>query len=183
MHDRDSCTKDGRRIPGADADFNTGQADVVQSAMCKLFAARMISARRPGYEPVPLADSDRIQVLIAEVRSRIDSSNDIVRRLLVVSAKGLNPRTYGDKKAAHDELLKARNAAAEAAKRAFVALPVALPAADSAERQRERASAWGAVWECTRSHERTPSPRQAAFLYRSTRRSSAAKAPAFREAA
>jgi hypothetical protein len=143
MHDRGYRTKDGRRIPGADADFNTGQADVVQAAMRKLFAGRMISARRPGYEPVPLADSDRIQVLIAEARVRIESSNEIMRRLLVVSAKELNPRTFGEQKAEHDELLKARNAAAEAANRAFVALPVGLPEADSAEQQRERA--WDAM--------------------------------------
>jgi hypothetical protein len=142
-HDRGYRAKSGRRIPAADADLNGGQADVVQSAIRKLFAARMIAARRAGYEPVPLADADRIQVLIVEARSRIDSGNDIMRRLFVVSAKELNPRSYAEQKAKHDDLLKARNAAAEAAKKAFVALPVALPEADSPEQQRDRA--WDAA--------------------------------------
>lgn len=143
LHDRGFRTTDGRRIPGADADFNGGQADVVQAAMRKLFAARMIAARRPGYEPAPLADADRIQVLINEARSRINAGNDITRRLLVVSAKELNPRIYREQKAEHDELMKARNAATEAAKKALVALPVALPEADSQQEQREKA--WDAV--------------------------------------
>jgi hypothetical protein len=143
IHDRGYRTKGGRRIPGADADLNGGQADVVQTAIRKLFAARMIAARRPGYEPVPLADSDHIQALIAEARSRIDAGNDLVRRLFVVPAKELNPRTFAEQKARHDELQKARNAAADAAKKALVALPVALPEADSAEQQRDRA--WDAM--------------------------------------
>jgi hypothetical protein len=143
MHDRGYRARGDRRIPGADADFNGGQADVVQAAIRKLFAARMIASRRPGYEPAPLADSDLIQTLIAEARSRIDIGNAIMRRLLVVSAKELNPRTYAGEKAKHDDLLKARNAAAEAAKKAFVALPVALPEADSPEQQRDRA--WDAI--------------------------------------
>ena len=139
MHDRGYQAKGGRRIPGADADFSSGQADVIQTAIRKLFAARMIAARRPGYEPAPLADFDRIQALIAEARSRIDLGNGLMRRLLVVSAKELNPRTYAAEKANHDDLLKARNAAAEAAKKALVVLPVALPEADSPEQQRDRA--------------------------------------------
>src|ERR1035441_4151394 len=71
-HDRGYRTKAGRKIPGADADFNGGQADVVQAAMRKLFAARMIAARQPGYEPAPLADSDRIQALI--MRHAVEST-------------------------------------------------------------------------------------------------------------
>jgi hypothetical protein len=142
-HDRGYRAKGGRRIPAADADLNGGQADVVQAAMRKLFAARMMAARRAGYEPAPLADADRLEVLIDEARSRLETGNDIMRRLLVVSAKELNPRTYAEQKAKHDELLKARNTAAEAAKKALVALPVALREADSPEQQRDRA--WDAV--------------------------------------
>lgn len=139
MHDRGYRAKTGSRIPGADADFDGGQPDLVQTALRKLFAARMISARRPGYEPIPLADYDRIQALILDARSRIDRSNEVERRLLVVPAKDLNPRDYAAEKARQFELLKARSAAAEAAKKAFVALPVALPEADSPEEQREKA--------------------------------------------
>jgi hypothetical protein len=138
-HDRGYRTRGGRRIPAADADLNGGQADVVQAANRKLFAARMMAAHRKGYEPAPLADIDHIQALIGEARSRIDAGNEIMKKLFVVSAKDLNPRTYAEQKAKHEELLKARNTAAEAAKKALVALPVALPEADSPEQQRDRA--------------------------------------------
>jgi hypothetical protein len=139
LHDGGYRAKSGRRIPGADGDFTSGQAAVVHAAMRKLFAARMIAARRPGYAPIPLADVERIQALISEARSGIDAGNDVMRRLLVVSAADLIPRTYAEQKVRRDELLKARNAAAEAAKKAFVALPVPLPEADSPEEQREKA--------------------------------------------
>ena len=112
LHDGGYRAKGGRRIPGADADFNGGQADVVHAAMRKLFAARMIAARRQGYAPIPLADVEHIQVLISEARSSIDAGNDVMRRLLVVSAADLIPRTYAEQKVRRDELLKARNAAA-----------------------------------------------------------------------
>jgi len=138
-HDHGYRAKGGRRIPAADADLNGGQADVVQAAIRKLFAARMMAAHRAGYEPAPLADADHIQTLIVEARSRIDNGNEIIKKLYVVSAKELNPRTYAEQKAKHEELLKARNTAAEAAKKALVALPVALAEADSPEQQRDRA--------------------------------------------
>jgi hypothetical protein len=139
LHDGGYRAKGGRRIPGADADFNSGQADVVHAAMRKLFAARMIAARRQGYAPIPLADVEHIQVLISEARSSIEAGNDVMRQLLVVSAADLIPRVYAGQKVRRDELLKARIAAAEAAKKAFVALPVPLPEADSLEEQREKA--------------------------------------------
>jgi hypothetical protein len=139
LHDHGYRSESGRRIYGADADLTGGPADLVQVAIRKLFAARMISARRPGYAPPPLADADRIQVLIAEARSRLRIGNDTLHRLLVVSAKVLTIRTEAEQRLKLHELLKARNAAREAAKKAFVALPVALPEADSREQQREMA--------------------------------------------
>jgi hypothetical protein len=141
LHGRGYRNQSGQRIPGADADLigGGGSADIVQAAMRKLFAARMISARRPGYAPAALADFDRIEILIAEARSRINTGNDAMRRLLVVSAREINPGADAKQRMRTHELLNARNAAAEAAKKAFVALPVALPDADSAEAQRETA--------------------------------------------
>jgi hypothetical protein len=139
MHDGGYRAPGGRRIPGADADFNSGQAGVVQAAIRKLFAARMIAARRQGYSPIPLEDARHIQDLIADARNRIDAGNGVMRHLLVVSASQLTPRTYAEQKASHDDLMKARNAAVEAAKRALVSLPVALPEADTQEDQREKA--------------------------------------------
>jgi len=139
LHDRAYRTAGGRRIPGADDGLIGGQADVVQAAIRKLFAARMISVRRPGYEPAALADFDEIQRLIEEARDRINNSNNAVRRLYIVSAKELSSGNYAEQKLRHTDLLKARTAAAEAAKRAFVSLPIALPGADSPEEQRDKA--------------------------------------------
>jgi hypothetical protein len=137
-HDQGSRTQSGRKIPGADVDLS-GPADAVQTATRKLFAARMISARRKGYAPAAVADANQIQRLIVEARNRIKVGNDLMRRLLVVSVKGLQATTYAEQRKARDELLRARNAASEAAKRAYIALPVVVPEADSPEEQRERA--------------------------------------------
>jgi hypothetical protein len=130
---------EGRRIPGADAGELSGPADMVQTAARKLAAARMLAARGAGYEPVALADSDRVQELIWEALKRMGTGNDAMRRLLMVSVKDLNARTDAVMKARRRELLRARNVTAEAAKKALVALPVPLSEADSAEEQRERA--------------------------------------------
>lgn len=139
LHDGGYRTKGGQRIPGADAEFISGPADVVEKAMRRLFAARMIAARGPGYAPVPVNDFDHIQALILEARTRLTVGNAVMRSLMLVSAKDLNPATYADQKVRQTELLKARYAAVEAAQKAFVALPGALPDADSPEEQREKA--------------------------------------------
>lgn len=140
LHDGGYRTKGGQRIPGADAEFISGPADVVERAMRRLFAARMIAARRPGYAPAPVTDFDHIQALIPEARRRLIAGNAVMRGLMLVSAKDLlNPATYAQQKVTQTELLKARYAAVEAAQKAFVALPVSLPDADSQEEQREKA--------------------------------------------
>jgi hypothetical protein len=138
LHDRGYRTKGGRRVPGADADVIASvPSPFVQEALRKLFAARMVCARRPGYAPAPLADSDRIQILIGEARSRVTMANEVMRRLLVVSAGDLNTRSEAEQKVRRDQLLKAR--ASEAAKKALLALPVAVSEADSPEQQRDAA--------------------------------------------
>ncbi len=139
LHDRGYRAKNGRRISGADSDFSSGPADVAQMAMRKLFAARMLAARKPGYAPAALADLDRIQSLIMDARGRIAAGNDVMRALLLVSAKDLNPAADAAQKLRLKELVKARTSAAEAAKKALVVLPVALQEADSTEEQREKA--------------------------------------------
>jgi len=139
LHDRGYRTKKNQRIPGADADLVGGPADLVDTATRKLFAARMIAARRPGYAPAPVADSDRIQAMIEQARTRMTLAGDLTRRLLVVSAKDLSLKGAAEQKLKKRELVRVRDAAAEAAKRAFVALPIPLPAADSPEDQREKA--------------------------------------------
>jgi hypothetical protein len=143
MHDRGYRSKSGFRIPAADSDLITGQADVVQTAMRKLVAARILAARSPGSEPAPVADIEQIQGLIAEARDRIDGGNEALKRMLVVSAKELNSRSDAEQQLRRFELRRARNAAGDAARKALVALPIDLPEADSPEEQRDRA--WDAL--------------------------------------
>jgi hypothetical protein len=132
LRDRGYRTKGGRRVPGADADVIASvPSPVVQEALRKSFAARMVSARRPDDAPAPPADSDRIQTLIGEARSRVTMANEVMRRLLVVSAGDLNTRSEAEQKVSRDQLLKARARASEAAKKALLALPVAVSEADS----------------------------------------------------
>jgi hypothetical protein len=138
LHDRGYRSTDGRRIPGADADILSGPADLALPTVQKLITARMISARRTGYEPASLTDCDRIQSLIAETRNRVAQSNNVMRQFLMISAKDLNSRTEVEAKGQRGELLKARNAATEAAKKALAILPVDLPDADSPEDQMDR---------------------------------------------
>jgi hypothetical protein len=138
LHDRGYRSADGRRIPGADADILSGPADLALPAVQKLLTARMISARRTGYEPAALIDCDRIQSLIAETRNRVVQSNNAMRQFLMISAKELNSRTEVEAKSQRGELLKARNAATEAAKKALAVLPVDLPEFDSPEDQMDR---------------------------------------------
>jgi len=138
LHDRGYRSADGRRIPGADADILSGPADLALPAVQKLLTARMISARRTGYEPAALIDCDRIQSLIAETRNRVVQSNNAMRQFLMISAKELNSRTEVEAKSQRGELLKARNAATEAAKKALAVLPVDLPEIDSPEDQMDR---------------------------------------------
>jgi hypothetical protein len=140
VHDRGYRTESGRRIPGADDDLAVGlPSEDAAAAVRKLFAGRMVAARRPGYEPAPLADSDRIQTLIEEARNRIAQGNALMRRFFVIPAKDLSARSAAQLKVKHREWLKARYAAEEAAKKAFVALPAALPEADSPQQQRDKA--------------------------------------------
>jgi hypothetical protein len=138
QYDHGYRTQDGHRIPGADADLIAGPADLALPTVQKLMATRMIAARKPGYQPIPLTDSDRIQSLIAEARSQVALANNAMRQFLIVSAKELNSRTDAEMRTQRTELLKARNAATEAAKKALAVLPVDLPAGDSPADQVDR---------------------------------------------
>ncbi len=139
LHDRGYRSTDGRRIPGADADILSGPADLALPTVQKLITARMISARRTGYEPAALTDCDRIQSLIAEARNRVARGDNAMRQFLMISAKELNSRAETETKGRRNELLRARNAATEAAKKALAVLPIDLPDANSPEDQMDRA--------------------------------------------
>ena len=139
LHDRGYRAANGRRIPGADVEIGDGPADIAQECVRKLMAARMIGSRRPGYEPAPVADADRIQALIARARVGIGAASDIVKGFLTVSAQQLNSPPDAELKVKYRELMKARAAVTDAAKKALVALPIPLPEGDTAEELREKA--------------------------------------------
>ena len=143
LHDRGYRTQTCRRIPGADVDLASGPSINRQDAIHKLFAARMIAARKPGYEPAALVDADRIQFLILEARTRVATANRVMRQFMMISAKNLSSVTEADAKVRRIELLKARDAAVEAAKKALVTLPIEIPSADSPEELRE--TAWDLI--------------------------------------
>ena len=137
--DSGSRTNDGRRIPAADAGLTNGPADITSTAVRKFFAARMLGARGSGDQPPALSEMDRLQYLIGQARTLVDSSQIVIRGVLVVSARELDARTEGTWKAKHDELLKARLTLEQTAQQAYATLPIDLPYGDTAAERKERA--------------------------------------------
>ena len=137
--DRGYRLSDGRRMEAADADLNSGQADVVQTSLRKAVAFRMLAARSESWQPAAAADIDRIQALIAESRRRVEASSAVLRRLLVVSIDEINTGDDTQAKLCHARLLKARAEAQEAAKLAYLTLPIDLPPTDSPEESAQKA--------------------------------------------
>jgi hypothetical protein len=137
--DRGYRLADGHRVEAADADLNAGQADIVQTSVRKFVAFRMLAARNESWQPAAAADIDRIQELIAESRRRIETSSAVLRRLLVVSVNDINHSDDMQAKLRHARLLRARAEAQEAAKMAFLALPIDLPDTDSPEESAQKA--------------------------------------------
>lgn len=137
--DRGYRSADGRRVLGADVDVTTGQADVIQSALRKSVAFRMLGARGGTYQPEAAADMDRIQDLIAEERRRVEASSAVIRRLLVVSVNDIDRNADAQVKLRHQRLLRARAEAQEAARMAFLELPIDLPQTEAAEESAQKA--------------------------------------------
>src|SRR5580700_1682506 len=98
LHARGYRTEAGHRTPGADVDLTSGPSIGAHDAVCKLFAARMIAARKPGYEPAALIDLDRLQFLILDARGRVANANRVMRQFMMISAKNLNSATEADAK-------------------------------------------------------------------------------------
>ena len=159
LHDRGYRTEAGHRIPGADLDLMSGPSIVAQDAVCKLFAARMIASRTSGYEPAALIDLDRVQFLILEARTPVANANRVMRQFMMISAKNLNSATEADARVRRLELLKARDAAVDAAKKALVILPVSMPSADTPGELRE--TAWDLIGPNTPPSTQPASPQQA----------------------
>jgi hypothetical protein len=127
-HDRGYRLQNRPQVPGADADLTGGSPDVTWAAIRKFTSFRMLAVRRKddkgATEPAAAADVERIEQLIIEARKRVDASTATLRRLLVISAVDFDPREDAAEKASHDQLLKARVATEEAAKRAMLTLPI-----------------------------------------------------------
>jgi hypothetical protein len=130
--DRGYRLADGRQIPAADADLTSGPAGIAYEAVRRLAAFRMLAARNEHYNPAPVADIEHIEDLIAEARDRAEASTAVLRRLLLVSVKDIDPRRDAEMKKWHDQLVKARGAAEEAARQAWLALPIDHPGRASA---------------------------------------------------
>ncbi len=129
--DRGYRLADGPQIPAADADFTSGPAGISYDAVRRLTALRMLAARNEYYHPAPVADIERIEDLIAEAHSRAEASTAVFRLLLIVSVHDIDPRRDTEIKKRHDQLVKARSAAEEAARQAWLALPIDHPGSAS----------------------------------------------------
>ena len=139
QYDRGLRDTSGKRILGADAELAAGVSEIGRAAMRKFMAARMLAARGASYQPIAAGDADRVQELIAETRQRLEASDGLQRRLLVVSAADLESRTQSGWKEKHEQLRRARGAAEDAARKALLALPIDLPEGESPEERLDRA--------------------------------------------
>ncbi|HTA46472.1 MAG TPA: hypothetical protein VK789_28710 [Bryobacteraceae bacterium] len=128
--DRGYRSDDGLRVSGADSDL-TSPGEIAQTAVRKSVAFRMLASRNDRYHPAVLDDMDRIQNLIMEARKRAEDSTGILRKLLVVSSRDINPQRDKETRTRHDQLLKARAAAVETADGAWASLPVEAPELES----------------------------------------------------
>ena len=137
--DRGYLGVDGSHVKGADSGVAGARADLMLAATRRFTAFRMLAAREPGYDPPPVQDLEQIQKLIAEARRRSDASSAVLRRLLQVSVNEIDQRRDAAAKDRHERLLKERTAAEDAAKKAFLELPLALPDAASPEESHRKA--------------------------------------------
>lgn len=155
-HDRAHRAGNGQPPPSADFDLASGPLDTMFSAVRKLAAFRILASRSETYNPVALADMDRIQQLIVEARSKVDASTAILRRLLVVPVQELDRRSEAPLRASHDRLLKARAAAEDAATRALLVLPVAEPETDAKDENAQ--TIWDLLTRALPSHKANTLP-------------------------
>jgi hypothetical protein len=137
--DRGYRQDNGQAVQSADVDLIGGPPDVTWSAIRKFVSFRMMVARNEEYAPGPVADLEHIQQLIVEARKRVDASSSVLRRLLVVSVTDFDIHNVAAVKARHDQLLKARIGAEEAAKRAMLVLPMEQAEGSAPEETAEKA--------------------------------------------
>jgi hypothetical protein len=144
-HDRGYRLENRTQVQSADLDLTVGPADLMSAAAQKFTTFRMLAARNQTYQPASVADLERMQLLIGEARRRVDAGTTILRRLLVVSAVDMDRNRDAAIKAHRDRLLKAREAAEEAAKQALLVFPLDQQDASAPEETAQR------VWDSPRT--------------------------------
>ncbi len=138
----------GASAQEAAADFDLGgikSVGIRRDGVRKLVVARMRAARIAESKSSTLADVAQLQDQIAQARKSIDAADLLVKRSLVVSVEDLGKHKDMQWQSKHDQLLRARNSAQEAAKKAILALPVDLPAADTPLESKDEAWSIGLI--------------------------------------
>ena len=138
-NDRGYRSASGQLVQAADVDLNSGPADVMWTAVRKFAVFRMLAARNEAYQPLVLADLERVERLIVEARKRVDASTKTPRRLLIVSVAELDPHQDAVLKARRDLLRRVRSAAEDYASLALIALPIDEPEGSSAGERAQKA--------------------------------------------
>ena len=140
QHDRGYRAQDGHIVPSADADLNNGAADVMWTTARKFAVVRMLASRNETYKPPALAELDRMQLLLAETRQRVNASTALIRRLMVISHADLDLHkdALTDARREHQQLLRARADAEDAALLALLALPIEQSETSSPEERAQR---------------------------------------------
>lgn len=144
----------------AAADFDLGGIKSVgarRDGVRKLVVARMRAARIADAKSSALSDISQIQDQLVEARKSIDAADLLIKRSLVVSVEDLGKHKDMQWQTKHDQLLRARNSAQEAAKKVILALPVDLPAADTPLESKDEA--WSIGFLSTGSGSSTNSGR------------------------
>jgi hypothetical protein len=126
QRDRGYRAADGRLVAAADVDLNTGQADVMWAAARKFATFRILAARSNGYTPPALLEFDRLQVLLAETKARVNTATVLVRNQMVIASADLDLHkdALNNDRREHEQLMRARTAAEGAARQALLALPI-----------------------------------------------------------
>ncbi len=126
LRDRGYKARDGKLRLSADADLNTGQADVMWAAARKFATFRMLAARDTSLPAPALMEFDRLQLLLGETSALVKAGSALALRQMVVSSADLDlsKEALNSDRRMRDQLFKARQAAEDAARQALLALPI-----------------------------------------------------------
>ena len=126
LRDRGYKARDGKLRLSADADLNTGQADIMWAAARKFATFRMLAARDTSLTAPALMEFDRLQRLLGETSALVKAGGALARRQMVVSSADLDlsKEALNSDRRMRDQLFKARQAAEDAARQALLALPI-----------------------------------------------------------